>query len=82
MKINFALSYLQGMALEYFEPQIIESVDHPLWMDNWDAFFRLLRQQFGPIDPARDVESRLDHLRMQDNQHIVKYNIDFNTLVI
>ena len=52
MKINFALSYLQGMALEYFKLQIIESVDHPIWMDNWDAFVRLLRQQFGPIDPA------------------------------
>ena len=81
-KINFALSYLRGMALEYFEPLIIESTSHPLWMDNWDAFVRLLRQQFGPIDPAGDAESRLDHLRMQENQHIVKYNVDFNTLAI
>ena len=82
-KINFALSYLRGMALEYFEPLIIESTSHPpLWMDNWDTFVRLLRQQFGPIDPAGDVESRLDHLQMQDNQHIIKYNVDFNTLAI
>ena len=41
-KINFTLSYLRGMALEYFEPLIIESTSHPLWMDNWDAFVRLL----------------------------------------
>ena len=69
-------------ALEYFKLLIIESVDHPIWMDNWDAFVQLLQQQFGHINPAKDAESRLDHLWMQDNQHIIKYIINFNTLMI
>lgn len=49
-------------------------------MDNWDTFVQLLWQQFGPIDPAGDAESRLDHLWIQDNQHIVKYNVNFKIL--
>jgi hypothetical protein len=81
-KITFALSYLRGMALEFFEPSFLDSDELPDWMDNWDAFVRTLRTQFGPIDPTGDAESKLDHLKMQDNQHIVKYNVDFNALAI
>jgi hypothetical protein len=81
-KVNFALSYLRGIALEYFEPAILDSNDYPVWMDNWDAFVLLLRTQFGPIDPTGDAESGIDYLKMQDNQRIVKYNVEFNRLAI
>ena len=81
-KINFALSHLCGIALEYFEPFVIDSDNYPAWMDNWSVFIITLRTQFGPIDPARDAENSIDHLKMQDNQHIVKYNIEFNHLAI
>jgi Domain of unknown function (DUF4939) len=81
-KVTFALSYLRGMALEYFEPSILDSDEVPDWMDNWSAFVRTLRTQFGPIDPAGDAENGIDYLKMQDNQRIVKYNVDFNRLAI
>ena len=81
-KISFALSHLRGIALEYFEPSIIDSDNYPTWMDNWSAFIITLHTQFGPIDPAGDAENSIDHLKMQDNQHIVKYNIEFNCLAI
>jgi hypothetical protein len=81
-KVTFALSYLRGMALEYFEPAILDSDEVPGWMDNWSAFIRLLRTQFGPIDPTADAEDGIDNLKMQDNQHIVKYNVEFNRLAI
>ena len=81
-KINFALSYLRGIALEYFEPFVIDFDSYPAWMDNWSAFIITLHTQFGPIDPARDAENSIDHLKMQDNQRIVKYNIEFNRLAI
>ena len=47
-------------------------------MDNWDAFVRTLRTQFGPIDPAGDAENGIDYLKMQDNQRIIKYNVEFH----
>jgi len=81
-KVTFALSYLRSTALEYFEPTLTESDELPAWMDNWSAFVKTLRTQFGPIDPTGDAESGLDHLKMQDNQHIVKYNVEFNKLAI
>ena len=81
-KVTFALSYLRGTALEYFEPSILDSDDTPDWMDDWSAFLRTLRVQFGPIDPTADAEDGIDNLKMQDNQHIVKYNVEFNRLAI
>lgn len=81
-KVTFALSYLRGTALEYFEPSILDSDETPDWMDNWSAFIRILRTQFGPIDPTADAENSIDNLKMQENHHIVKYNVDFNRLAI
>jgi Ty3 transposon capsid-like protein len=81
-KVTFALSYLRGTALEYFEPSILDSDEIPDWMDNWSAFVRTLRTQFGPIDPTADAEDGIDNLKMQDNQRILKYNVDFNRFAI
>jgi hypothetical protein len=81
-KVTFALSYLRGMALEYFEPAILDSDESPDWIDNWSAFIRTLRIQFGPIDPTADAERGLDNLKMQENQHIVKYNVEFTKFAI
>ena len=81
-KVNFALSYLRGIALEYFEPSLLDSDETPAWIDNWSAFIRTLRSQFGPIDPTADAEDSIDHLKMKDNQRILKYNVDFNHYAI
>jgi Retrotransposon gag protein/Zinc knuckle len=81
-KVTFALSYLRGMALEYFEPAILDSDETPDWIDNWSAFIRTLRVQFGPIDPTADAERGLDNLKMQENQHIIKYNVEFTKFAI
>jgi hypothetical protein len=81
-KVTFALSYLRGMALEYFEPTLLETGATPDWMDNWSSFVSVLRTQFGPVDPSADAADSIDNLKMQDNQHIVKYNVEFNRLAI
>ena len=81
-RVTFALSYLRGIALEYFEPAILEADETPDWMDNWSAFIRTLRIQFGPIDPTADAEDGIDNLKMRENQCIVKYNVDFNHFAV
>ena len=63
-KVTFTLSYLCGTALEYFESSILDSDNTPDWMDDWSAFLRTLRVQFGPIDPTTDAEDRIDNLKM------------------
>ena len=34
------------------------------------------------MTPTADAEDGIDNLKMQDNQHIVKYNVEFNCLAI
>ena len=68
-KVTFAQSYLKGMALEWFEPDLLLMEDpalHPLWMDNFREFVLELQTNFGPHDPVRDAEHQLNHLSMKD----------------
>ena len=81
-KVTFVLTYLHGMALDFFKPSLSGLNDTPEWLDNWSAFVDTLHSQLGPIDPTADAEDSIDNSKMQDNQHIFKYNIDFNRLSI
>ena len=81
-KVTFALFYLHGTALEYFEPSILNTERTPEWLDDWSIFTQTLCTQFGPLDPTADAEENLDNLKMYDNQHILKYNVSFNCLSI
>ena len=71
-KVTFAQSYLKGMALEWFEPDLLmeDPALRPLWMDNFREFVLELQTNFGPHDPVRDAEHQLDHLSMKDGQRI------------
>ncbi|KIO02468.1 hypothetical protein M404DRAFT_27731 [Pisolithus tinctorius Marx 270] len=76
-KVIFAQSYLKGMALEWFELDLLRldnPNDRPLWMDSWKEFVLELQTTFGPHDPVADAESQLDHLHMKDSQRINKPN--------
>ena len=82
-KVTFVQSYLKGMALEWFEPDLLLMEDpalRPLWMDNFREFVLELQTNFGPHDPIRDAEHQLDHLSMKDGQHITKYVVEFNRI--
>ena len=78
-KVTFTLTYLHGMALDFFEPALSGLDNAPEWLDNLSAFVHTLHSQFGP---TVDAEDSIDSLKMQDNQCILKYNIDFNRLSI
>ncbi|KAG6328341.1 hypothetical protein ID866_10748 [Astraeus odoratus] len=83
-KVMFAQSYLKGMALEWFKPDLLSSSnpeDHPLWMDNWKEFIIELQSTFGPHNLVTDAKNQLDYLQMKDGQCINKYVVEFNRLV-
>jgi len=82
-RVTFAQSYLKGMALEWFEPDLLNSANPracPLWMDNYAQFVSELKSNFGPHDPIRDTEHQLDNLSMKEGQKINKYVVKFNHL--
>jgi len=83
-KVNFAISYLKGAALEWFEPGLIDTGlnrqvrDAPEWINNYEEFTMELRSFFGPHDPVGEAETELENLRMKDGQRITKYLMEFN----
>jgi hypothetical protein len=80
-KINFAISYLSGTALAWFEPVLLgKVVPLPLWYHDYGLFVRELERHFGPFDPEADAENALENLVMRDNQHIAKYSTEFYRL--
>ncbi|KIK15211.1 hypothetical protein PISMIDRAFT_115501 [Pisolithus microcarpus 441] len=80
-KVTFAQSYLKGMALEWFEPDLLDTRDpadcHPLWMDSWLDFVAELQTTFGPHNPVADAEHQLDHLHMKETHCVNCYVVDF-----
>ena len=52
-RVNYAISYLKGTALEWFEPDLLkEGHREPAWMSDWDEFKRILEDNFGEIGRA------------------------------
>jgi len=82
-KVTFAQSYLKGMTLEWFEPDLLNSgdlADRPRWMESWVHFVAELQSTFGPHDPITDAEHQLEHLRIKDAHRVTRYIVDFNRL--
>ena len=65
--------------MEFFEPMLFTD-QNLLWENDWTDFIHVLHNQFRPIDPTADAEDNIINLRMKDNQHILKYNIEFTHL--
>jgi hypothetical protein len=81
-KVTFAQSYLKGMALEWFEPDLLSGDlnDQLDWMDDYSAFMLELQTNFGPHDPVGDAEMQLEQLYMCDGNRINKYIVEFQRL--
>ena len=81
--INFALSYLKGSALDWFEPWILNPEledEYPAWWGDWSGFVEELSKNFGPVDPIGDAEEDLENLQMKDGQKIITYNVAFSRI--
>ncbi|KIK99342.1 hypothetical protein PAXRUDRAFT_132282, partial [Paxillus rubicundulus Ve08.2h10] len=75
-KVTFTHSYLKGMALEWFKPDLLHMEDLdlcPLCMDDYCKFLLELQTNFSLHDPTADAKHQLDNLSMKDGQHINKY---------
>ncbi|KIO07653.1 hypothetical protein M404DRAFT_136047, partial [Pisolithus tinctorius Marx 270] len=75
-KVTFTQSYLKGMALAWFEPDLLNpnNYDRLLWMDDYHEFLQELTTNFGPHDAIADAVQQLENLTMKDGSHITKYD--------
>ena len=82
-KVNFALSYLQDVAQEWFEPGISGLTEEPLaWLESFLAFLNELRFNFGPYDETGEAERELATIRMKDSARISNYMVKFASLAV
>ncbi|KAG6326277.1 hypothetical protein ID866_12812, partial [Astraeus odoratus] len=74
-KVGFALSFLKGIALTWFEPDLLNAIPgtEPTWADNYSEFVIELTTNFSPHDPVGDAEHQLNNLLMKDGSQINKY---------
>jgi hypothetical protein len=80
-KVNFAISYLQNPALQWFEPRLSGELDEdPAWLEDWELFVEELQTNFGPYDQTGDAESELVSLKMTSGQRITESIVRFNSL--
>jgi len=78
-KIFFAISYLRGMALDYFEPFINETKAYQSFdfLEEWSAFVQKLSNLFGPYLPEDDDEDAIIAIPFPNDGKAVNYFIQF-----
>ncbi|KAG6327649.1 hypothetical protein ID866_11440 [Astraeus odoratus] len=81
-KVGFALSFLKGIALAWFKPDLLDAIPgaEPAWADDYSEFIIELTTNFSPHNPVSDAEHQLNNLLMKDGSQINKYIIEFNRL--
>ena len=71
------------MALDWFEPNILNEADYnnrPLWKDSYEDFLMELHKNFGPHDLVGNAEAKIKHLQMRETNQVARYIAEFNQL--
>jgi len=78
-KINFAMTYLTGVAQDWFEVGLNQEDQGILqdWFSNWNLFVDKLCRHFDLLDPIGEVANMLDNLCMKPGNKISTYNVNF-----
>ena len=71
------MSFLKGMALDYFEPFLDTPDDEPAWLEDYKLFIEELLINFGPYNALADAKVELDALIMKDSHKATRFFIDF-----
>lgn len=81
-RVSFALSYLKGVPLDWFQGELSrvmsDGTGYPPWFTSYSGFVAEIRRLFGPRDPVNDATNALELLRYKDSTKAARYTIDFN----
>ena len=80
-KINYALSFLRGTALDHFEPYVMDmstgEAEPQDFLVYWSEFAEELLNQFGVTNEEEDAEDALENLKMASTGHAVRFFVLF-----
>ena len=76
-KVNYTMSFLKGMALDYFDPFLDTPDNEPAWLKDYKLFIEELLINFNPYNVLVDAKAELDTLIMKDNHKVTRFFIDF-----
>ncbi|KAF7368810.1 hypothetical protein MVEN_00206100 [Mycena venus] len=81
-KILFTLSYLQGTAQKWFEPNLYDPTPGAVlaWDRNFLLFVKELTDNFGPQDPVGDAKDVIRQCWMKSSDRIATYIVAFDHL--
>jgi len=79
VKINFAITYLMGVAQDWFKMGLNQEDQSILqdWLSSWNLFVDELYQHFGFSDSVGEVANMLDYLCIKSSNKISTYNMNF-----
>ena len=83
--MNYALSFLKGIAYSWFKPYLLDMEHAIMPPDVFSDYLFLckeLQENFEPLDPKGNAKSLLEDLQMKENQRIAKYLVNFNRLAV
>ncbi|KAG6326622.1 hypothetical protein ID866_12467 [Astraeus odoratus] len=68
-KVSFAISFLKGITLTWFESDLLDAMPgtDPAWADDYSEFVIELTTNFGPHNPVGNAKHQLDNLLMKDS---------------
>jgi Retrotransposon gag protein len=79
-QVQYAISYLTGMTLQYCKPAILSELNpEPTWLSNWKLFKAELEFNFGPFNNSAQAEIELEKIVMKEHHKAARYFIDFTT---
>ena len=78
-KVTYALSFLTGPALGWFEPVLFDP-SLPTWVNDWDLFHTELETNFGPFNPVGEAKAEIEMLVMAEGSRSAIYFVEFNCL--
>ena len=76
-KVNYTMSFLKMMALNYFKPFLDTPDDEPAWLEDYKLFVEELLINFSLYDALVDAKAELDTLIMKDKHKATRFFIDF-----
>ena len=76
-KVNYAMSFLKGTALDYFKLFLDTPDDKPAWLKDYELFVQELLINFRLYNALADAEAELNALIMKDNHKATRFFIDF-----